>query len=212
MGCIPCNSRTSFHIARNHILCTLRQRTIPYFLFMKEFELEPGEHVVRETRKPWFLFLSGLLPYAIFAALPFAIPNLLMLVPTFGGYASLFDFSTPLMRLSLGVWLLITWTGAWGAFTQYFLDIWVLTNTRLVDIDQKQYFSREVSSLLLSRVQDVTINVNGIIPSLLDIGDINVQSAGASVNEFTMKGIPRPSQMRDLILKYVPTEPQTPGI
>lgn len=179
---------------------------------MKEFELEPGEHVVKEARKHWFLFLSGLLPYAIIAVLPFALPNLLMLVPAFESYASFFDFSTPLMRISLGVWLLITWTSAWGAFTRYFLDAWVLTNNRLVDIDQKRYFSREVSSLLLSRVQDVTIKVNGVIPSLLDIGDISVQSAGATVDEFTMKGIPHPSQMRDLILKYVPTEPQTPGI
>lgn len=179
---------------------------------MKEFELEPGEYVVRETRKHWFLFLKELLPYAIIAILPFAIPNLLMLVPTLGGYASYFDFSTPLMRLSLGVWLLITWTIAWGTFTQYFLDIWVITSNRLVDIDQKRYFSREVSSLLLSRVQDVTINVNGVIPSLLDIGDINVQSAGASSNEFIMKGIPHPSQIRDLILKHAPTEPKPPGI
>lgn len=47
---------------------------------------------------------------------------------------------------------------------------------------------------------------------MLGFGDINVQSAGAS-DEFTMRGIPRPEQMRDLILKYVSTtEPKNTGI
>ena len=171
---------------------------------MKEFELEPGEHVVKESRKHWFLFLTGLLPYAIIAIIPFAIPKLLALAQPFEQYAALFDYRTPLMRVALGVWLLVTWPSAWGACTRYFLNAWVLTNKRLVDIEQRRYFHREVSSLPLSRVQDVTTNVSGILASMLGLGDINVQTAGAS-DEFHMRGIPRPEQMRDLILKYVTT-------
>jgi len=169
---------------------------------MKEFELEPGEHVVKEVRKHWFLFLAELLPYAIFAVLPFAIPKLIVLAPSLVQYVSLFDYHSVLGRAGLGVWLLITWTIAWGAFTRYFLNAWVLTNRRIATIKQRRFFHREVSSLLLPRVQDVTTNVHGIVSSLLGIGNIKVQSAGAEI-EFTMRGIPRPEQMRDIILKYV---------
>lgn len=169
---------------------------------MKEFELEPGEHVVLEARKHWFLFLGELLPYAILLVLPFALPRLLALAPQLAPYASPFDYHTVLGRAALGVWLLVWWTSAWGAFTRYFLNAWVLTNQRIATIKQRRFFVREVSSLLLQRVQDVTTNVEGVIPSLLSIGDIKVQSAGADV-EFTMRGIPRPEQMRDVILKYV---------
>lgn len=169
---------------------------------MKEFELEPGEHVVKEARKHWFLFLGELLPYAIFAVLPFAIPKLLMLAPPVAPYAVLFDYHTTLPRVVLGVWLLTTWTMAWGSFTRYFLNAWVLTNRRIATIKQRRFFYREVSSLLLPRVQDVTTNVDGILSSVLGIGNIKVQSAGADI-QFTMRGIPRPEQMRDIILKYV---------
>lgn len=178
---------------------------------MKEFELEPGEHLVKEARKHWFLFLVEMLPYAIIAVIPFALPKFLALAPPLAPYAPLFDYHTPLMRALLGIWLLVSWTAAWGAFTRYFLNVWVLTNKRIVDVEQRRYFSHEVSSLFLSRVQDVTTNVTGVISSLLDIGDISVQSAG-TVDEFHMKGIPRPEQMRDLILKYVSTEPKNTGI
>ena len=171
----------------------------------QEFTLEPGEHVVLQARKHWFIFVAELLPYAIIAIIPFALPNILSFAPPLAKYSTLFDYTTPLMRAALGVWLLITWTAAWGAFTRYFLNAWVLTNERIVNIKQRGYFNREVSSLFLSRIQDVTTNVEGVLPSFLGIGDINVESAGA-VEKFYMRGIPRPEQMRDLILKYVPEE------
>jgi hypothetical protein len=178
---------------------------------MKEFELEPGEHVVLEVRKHWFLFFGELLPYAIIGLIPFALPNMLTLAPPLAGFATALDYHTPLARAALSIWLLVTWTSAWGALTRYFLNAWVLTNQRIVTIKQRRYFSREVSSLFLSRVQDVTTNVVGVWSSLLGIGDIKVQSAAEDI-EFTMRGIPRPEQMRDLILKYVSTKPETTGV
>jgi len=178
---------------------------------MKEFELEPGEHVVLEARKHWFLFLVEILPYAIMGIVPFALPKLLVLAPPMAPYVALFDYHTILGRAGLGIWLLVTWTSAWGAFTRYFLNAWVLTNQRIVDIKQRAYFSRVVSSLFLSRVQDVTTTVTGVLPSLLGIGDIKVQTAAEDI-EFVMHGIPRPEQMRDVILKYVSIDPKSTGV
>jgi hypothetical protein len=60
-------------------------------------------------------------------------------------------------------------------------------------------------------VQDVTTEVSGVLPSLLDIGDITVQSAGA-VDEFHMQGIPHPERMRDVILRYVSTKPEPTAV
>ncbi len=172
---------------------------------MKEFELEHGEFLVLQSRKHWLLFLGELLPFAILAILPFALPNILSLIPAFSNYAELFIYNTPTMRAVLGVWLLLTWTSAYGAFTRYFLNAWVLTSQRIVNIKQRQFFSREVSSLFLSRIQDVTTDVAGFIPSLIGIGDIKVQTAAEEV-EFVMRGIPRPYHMRNLIIKYIPEE------
>jgi hypothetical protein len=178
---------------------------------MNEFELEPGETVVLSVRKHWFIFLAELLPYAIIAVIPFALPRAIEFAPPLATYASFFDYSTPTARAALGVWLLVTWTGAWGTFTKYFLNAWILTNKRIVEIKQRRYFAREVSSLFLSRVQDVTSTVTGVLPSLLGIGDIKVQTAAEEV-EFVMHGVPHPDHLRDMVLKYVPEEPETTGV
>ena len=172
---------------------------------MKEFNLEPDEHVVLQVRKHWFLFLSEMLPYAILIVLPFVIPKILPFIPALSPYAAVFDYQSDVGRVLLGIYLLLVWTVAWGAFTRYFLNAWILTNQRIVTIKQRRFFVREVSSLLLPRVQDVSTTITGVVASLLNIGNIKVQSAGADV-EFTMRGIPRPEQMRDIILKYVAEE------
>jgi hypothetical protein len=62
--------------------------------------------------------------------------------------------------------------------------------------------------LVLNRVQDITVITKGIMYSLLNIGNINVQSAGAS-ERFHIRGIPRPTQLRDIILRYVPNPNET---
>jgi hypothetical protein len=169
---------------------------------MREFELQPGEHEVLVARKHWLIFAAELLPYAIMAVLPFALPNLLTLTPVFAPYVSYFDYHNVVPRAALGVWLLLAWTMAWSTFTRYYLNAWILTNMRICAIKQRGWFSREVSSLFLSRVQDATTDVTGVLASLLNMGDITVQSAGAE-DEFHMKGIPRPEQVRNIILRYV---------
>jgi hypothetical protein len=110
-------------------------------------------------------------------------------------------------RLTLAIYFLAVWCGTFKTFTRYYLNLWVVTNHRIVDVRQKGFFDREVSSLLLNRVQDVMVDTEGVMFSLLDIGDIFVQSAGAT-ERFRMRGIPHPAELRDVILKYVSEKDQ----
>lgn len=174
---------------------------------MNGFELEPGEFVVRLLRKHWLLLLGEMLPYVILVVIPFALPQLLSFAPVPANihFISYLDYRQSESHHALMIWLLITWTVAWGNFTRYFLNAWILTSQRIIHIKQRRFFSREVSSLFLSRVQDVTSDVSGVLSSIINIGTIKVQSAGEE-EEFTMSGISKPEMMRDLILKYIPEE------
>lgn len=178
---------------------------------MKEFDLEAGEHVLIETRKHWLLFVVELLPYALLALLPFVLIRIISLVPQELVQGNLAGWDNPMLQAGIALWLLLVWTAAWGAFTRYFLNVWVVTNLRIVEIHQRGFFNREVSSVLLNRVQDVTTEVVGLLSSVLSIGDIKVQSAGADV-EFHMRGIPRPEDTRDLIMNHVAKDSKTNGL
>ncbi|HVW82923.1 MAG TPA: PH domain-containing protein [Candidatus Paceibacterota bacterium] len=168
----------------------------------REFELESGEKVLREVRMHWFFFLARLLPYLVLAVLPFFLPPVIRLAgPALAPLARFGGWGAPLARVALGVWWLFLWSAAFNIYTRYFLNAWIITSLRIVEIEQRGFFNREVSSLLLNRVEDVTIDTRGLMHSLLDIGDINVQTAGA-VDRFTMGNVPAPAQLRDLILAH----------
>ena len=87
-----------------------------------------------------------------------------------------------------------------GVWTDYYLDVWMVTDKRIIDIEQKSFFHRQTSVFRIERIQDITIETRGIIATLLNFGDIHVQTAGES-QEFIMRGIANPKYMRRIILR-----------
>jgi hypothetical protein len=175
---------------------------------MEEFELEPGEQIMLAVRKHPLVFALELLPYFIFAVLPLiALPFIAALGQLTPALSQAFTgdltLENPWLRLTLGLWWLIMWTGAFNTFTRYYLDQWVVTTTRIVDIHQFGFFRRHVSSFLLNHVQDVTTDVTGFFSTVFGFGTLRVETAGDASQHFLMNGIPNPEQIRDLILREI---------
>lgn len=169
---------------------------------MEEFELEPGEHIITMVRQHLIVLFLKLLPYAFLAILPFIIaPFFAMFERAADVSAVAGDLSAP-FRFFVGLWWIFLWMAAFQLITKYFLTSWVITSHRIVDIEQLGFFGRKVSSFLLIRVQDVTTDVHGILPTLLGFGDIHVETAG-SHEKFKMRGVHSPEHLRDLIMGEV---------
>lgn len=84
-------------------------------------------------------------------------------------------------------------------FIDYYYDLLVVTDKRLLDVDQNSLFSRNISELALEQVEDVSANNSGVLRTLFDFGDITVQSAGAK-EQFVFKGILHPREITEIIL------------
>lgn len=84
-------------------------------------------------------------------------------------------------------------------FVTFHLDMWIVTNDRLLDMAQKNLFSRVISELDLYHIQDATSQVNGFFPSIFNYGDIVLQTAGA-VDRFMFHNVANPNKLRELIL------------
>lgn len=173
---------------------------------MKEIALEPGEHVIKATRKHWFVLFLSLLPLAVAAWFPAFLLTILSSLPdaVANGASLPFDqiAGSPFARLMYGLWLLVLWSAAFNFITRYYLNEWIITSTRIISIYQHGFFSREISSVLLVKVQDVNVNVDGIFGTLIGYGQLKVQSAGTS-EFFIMDDIPDPGGLRDLIMKEI---------
>lgn len=173
---------------------------------MEEFALETGERVTRTIRKHWFVLVVTLVPYLLLAWLPTIVPGLLSKLaagPELLTLLSSLTLLNPWVRLFMGLWWLLLWIGAFNAFTQYYLNHWVITTFRIVRIRQHGFFNREVSSFLLTHVQDVSTTVDGILADVLGYGSVQVETAGTSSKHFVMDGIKNPQGMRDLIMREI---------
>jgi hypothetical protein len=173
---------------------------------MGELELEPGEEVIRAVRKHWFVLGLTLLPLLLLAWVPTLIlPALALVSNQVPGVAQLPIASlanSPYVRLVYGLYLLMLWSAAFNTITRYYLNEWIITTKRIVEIHQFGFFSREVSDLFLTKIQDVDVNIDGIFGTLLSYGQLEVQSAG-STEHFIMDDIPYPNQLRDDIMDAV---------
>jgi len=174
---------------------------------MEEFQLDAGERVTRTVRKHWFVLLVSFIPFLLLAWLPSVVPGLLVKLasasPESAALFGQFTTENPWFRLALGLWWLFLWIGAFNTFTQYYLNHWVITTTRIVRIRQHGFFNREVSSFLLAKVQDVSTSVDGIFADLLGYGCVRVETAGDASRHFSMDGVEDPTGMRDLIMSEI---------
>ncbi|MEK7602403.1 MAG: PH domain-containing protein [Patescibacteria group bacterium] len=173
---------------------------------MGEVELEPGEKVTKAVRKHWFVLLIELLPLIVLAWLPtLFVPFLLFVTKAIqhaDQVAALSLAFSPLGRMVYGLWLVMLWSAAFNTLTRWYLNEWIITTNRIIEIHQYGYFSREVSSLLLIRIQDVNTNVDGLFGTLLGYGQLEVQSAGTE-EHFIMEDAPDPAGLRDLIMREI---------
>ena len=155
-----------------------------------------GETIIRVLHRHWFdiashLFLSALLTVGLFFGF-FLFPAIFPAAFTgANGLIALFIESTFLIFLWL--YLFLVWIDVW-------FDVWVITNERIVNIEQKGLFVRHVSEVPFSKVQDVTSETNGIIQSVLNYGEVYVQSA-SEVPRFLFRSVPDPVAIKDLVMR-----------
>ena len=163
--------------------------------------LRDDETIKKVVRRHWFILLGRTFGLLIILAAPFVLYGF-----TYGreialGLTSFTISVEPTLLVFFGaLWALIIWLRFFHTWTDHYLDGWIVTDKRIIDIEQFGFFSRQVSSFRMERIQDITIDIHGIIPTLLDFGDIHVQTAGDS-QEFVLKGAPNPKRLKELILK-----------
>lgn len=160
----------------------------------------PGQHddeqVILFLRRHWFVFLMRLLLIIT------AIIGLILIYVFFNLFTDDFlknDFSSLLLfGESLGT--LFIWNLFFIFWIDFYLDAWIVTNERIININQKGFFNRDISELKLTKIQDVTSEIVGVIPTLLSYGNIYVQTA-AEKERFTFFQIPNPNEVKNMIVQ-----------
>lgn len=110
--------------------------------------------------------------------------------------------SKPLLFCLGSVYYFYIWIYFFATFIDYWLDVWIVTDRRIISLEQKGTFSRRTSEQQLYRIQDVTSSVTGFLPTVLRYGDVVAQAAG-TVQNAQLKQIGSPDAVARRIMELV---------
>lgn len=96
--------------------------------------------------------------------------------------------------------LLLLWSFVFIIITDYYLDCWIITDRRTIHTELRGFFSRFYSSVSHYKVQDVTVDVHGFLPTVMKYGDLKIQTAGA-FRKFVFRQIPNPYEAKKTLLQ-----------
>ena len=158
---------------------------------MTPVDLQPGEEVVHLSRRHWIV----LYPWLTVDALAGGIPLIVAL------------WLATKVDAGLGRWAIIGVSVAWalamvvrGYFRwyRYHHDVWLVTNQRLIDSLRRNWFHHRVASADLVDIEDVSMERSGVLQTMLDFGDLRVQTAGEQEN-FVLGNIHHPGNVLTII-------------
>ena len=159
--------------------------------------LENGEEIIAQVHKHWWFIALRVVLVILVASMPFVLWLFLHGL----GWLDLVDVPLAAM-VSLGaLWLLVVWILFWQFWTLYYMDMWIVTNKRLIDIDYIAFFNRNIAILRLDRIQDLTVDIDSVFGDVLGFGSLLVQTAGSD-REFRVENISHPEKLRDLLSHY----------
>ena len=129
----------------------------------------------------FFLLLSFLLPF----------------LDRLGGF-TFFTFSPQFLFVFMAFYYLIVFGYAFVNFITWFYNVGLITQIRVVDIDVSHITHKNIASVSINDVVDVTYIQHGFLHNIFDYGDIHLQTEGIKPN-FEFHAVSHPAKVADII-------------
>jgi len=159
---------------------------------------QPDENIVIVLHRHWFIFARHVIILFLLAGVPLAVAYVWSQISVFTLVAGSFSHTVVVMAAAL--YYLFLWILIYGFWLDYYLDIFIITDKRIVDIEQDGLFGRTVAEERLYRIQDVTSDAQGIMATTLHYGNVYVQTAGKT-ERFIFEQVTHPENVARTILE-----------
>ncbi|MBI4434501.1 PH domain-containing protein [Candidatus Uhrbacteria bacterium] len=162
----------------------------------KRFNLRPDEQVVAVIRR---------------SVLAYAGPIILALFSLFLA----FFLVVPLFargRFGAALFVILILVGAFMAFRAIWFWYWtafIVTNSRIIDTDQRGVFHRRISEARFEKVEDIAIEIRGIVATLFHLGTVRIQTTGGHAT-IEIHTVPRPELVHELLSRLRSQAKQSP--
>lgn len=181
----------------------LKQRQMLHFPDQRK-----DEQVILLLRRHWTVIAGHVARLAMFMIVPVVVFGLLY---SLGWTVEVGGPLYVLAIMAVSLYYIFIWIFYFHEFVDYHLDIWIVTDQRIVSIEQAGLFNRTTSEHSILKVQDVTAEVKGKTQTFLDFGYVHVQTAAES-QRFVFSQVPQPRTVAKIIMKVHDEAVQKAGV
>ena len=169
----------------------------------KDFPAQKSdEKAILTLRKHWFV-----LAWPFFKGI--ALMLIVVFLPLFGKMG-FYIFNYAMLTFIYLVWIVFWGSSIIYEYLNWYRDRYIITNKRVINIDQRSLFRRRVSEIELDHVQDIAHEINGVMATTFDFGNIIISSTGG--DKIELREIPQPAEVQDLIVKLVKEATEKPPV
>lgn len=151
----------------------------------KRLTFHEGEEVVAVVRRSLLVFAARLFFGAALVVLAF-----FLIVPLFSsGIIGSIGFA---VLLAVGLVIFSR------ALSHWYGTAFVVTNLRVVDLDQSRLFHRTIAEARFDRIEDISVRVHGLASTILRLGNVRIQaSSGSTLLE--LRHVHAPERVHELL-------------
>lgn len=108
------------------------------------------------------------------------------------------ELSLDSLTVFLLMWYLFVLGYIFNQFLNWYFNVFLITNKRVVDVDFMGVLYKHISEAELDKIQDVTHQMVGSMEVLFDYGDLTIQTA-AEFSDIKFEKIPNPGEVHKII-------------
>jgi membrane protein YdbS with pleckstrin-like domain len=168
--------------------------------------LESQEKIYFTVRPYWLAFVPRALIVLFLLLLPVVVGIVLNVFPSptvpsgFGTpeQTGVTPAILPYLIVGAGIWYLLVLAFFHYTWIDFYMDMAIITDDRLIDISQHGIFHRAISEVSLLRVQDVNATTKGIFQTIFNFGRVDVETAG-DIPNFVLDNRPKPFEIARVV-------------
>jgi uncharacterized membrane protein YdbT with pleckstrin-like domain len=132
--------------------------------------------------------------------------NLVRLVKPIFKFALLFFISilaiifspNDIITLVAAVVLLFSVSYAFYYFLLWFYDVYIITNKRVIAVQQKGLFSKEFAEIELDKIKDVSYSIKGVFATLFRFGNVKIKGEDIDLE---LESLSDPDEAQEMLKK-----------
>ena len=159
---------------------------------------QAGEQLIYKIRKHWLVFAVEVAVLGLLAVIPALLLVFIYRLGVIPGVEFFTQIGLAWIVFGYSLWLIILTHLVALIWTDYYLDVWLVTNQRVIDVEQLGLFHRQIASFRLDLIQDIKILIPGFLATVLKYGNLHIQTAG-DFREFKIKSVANPYRLKEII-------------